>query len=132
MPFRAAYDFAFSKLSSSESRTNSTLFLSVLAPRLSIDGISARQGGHQVAQRFTNTFFPPNWERSTTWLLVLIILSEGNADAATLLIGAGSVTAGATVVTGSVTAGTGSSAVELLQAENTINNTIDDTIYFIS
>ena len=28
-----------------------------------MDGISARQGGHQVAQKLTSTTFPRSWDR---------------------------------------------------------------------
>ena len=31
----------------------------------SMEGISARQGGHQVAQKFRNTSFPRYWDRET-------------------------------------------------------------------
>ena len=50
---------------------------------------TARQGGHQVAQRFTNTFFPLNCDRSITWLLVFTIRNAGSAVAEIATAGGG-------------------------------------------
>jgi hypothetical protein len=49
---------AVAKSLSKESITKAALFLSILLYNFSIEGISALQGGHQLAQRFTNIFFP--------------------------------------------------------------------------
>src|SRR6476620_7449880 len=56
--FLLAYFFAFSKLSSSDTIIKATLLVSVALYNFSIEGISARQGGHQVAHRLTNIFLP--------------------------------------------------------------------------
>jgi hypothetical protein len=42
-----------------------------------MEGISARQGGHQVAQRFTNTFFPFKLERLMMFPLASCKAKEG-------------------------------------------------------
>src|SRR5574340_1134104 len=51
-------------------------------PRASIDGISARQGGHQVAQKFTSTTFPFAWAREKR-KPSMAVSSMGGAAAAT-------------------------------------------------
>ena len=42
-----------------------------------------------MAQRFTNTFFPLNCDRSITWLLVFIIRNAGSPEAEVATAGGG-------------------------------------------
>src|SRR6476620_758728 len=63
--FLETYFFAFSKLSSRDTITKATLLESKDLYSFSIEGISARQGGHQLAHKFTNSFLPLKFFRLT-------------------------------------------------------------------
>src|SRR5690348_12160779 len=51
--------------SSTLTATNSNLERSRVEASLRSEGSSSRQGGHQVAQKFSSTTLPLYWERST-------------------------------------------------------------------
>jgi hypothetical protein len=62
---RATNCLTASASSSTETPRNTTSFKLFSAVSASIDGISATQGPHQVAQTFRNTVFPLNSENGT-------------------------------------------------------------------
>jgi len=86
-----------------------------------------------VAQRFTNTFFPLNCDRSITWLLVFIIRNAGSPEAEVATAGGGARTGfgieGCDVMADSVVVV--SFVVELLHPARTPSNIINGKRYFI-